>query len=194
MVNKIDIVNVPIGPAGSFHFRGKRTRAHARDRYKDPRAQALHEKGMEVQEPVRNILEAAPEDKLDDEMSQREMDYLTADARLLTVKIAGAGAGGLYDLRMHAASIIRKAATDLVLGRRGLGSYGYHGPGCFDLLRAAIEEFRQPFVARVEGFDRTRYLVDRWGVSDPPGVGPHDEGPEWPFGSGAADEADDEDP
>jgi hypothetical protein len=38
---------------------------------------------------------------------------MLSDAMLLTVKVAGAEAGGLYDIRMEAAAIIRKAARDL---------------------------------------------------------------------------------
>ena len=36
------------------------------------------------------------------------------DAALLTVKVAGAEAAGLYDLKMENAAIIRKAARDLM--------------------------------------------------------------------------------
>lgn len=159
-----------------------------KDRYKNPRAQALSDKAWEIVELVDSLLKAAPEGAKRAEMLKVEIDHMYADARILPVKIAGAEAGGLYDLRMECASIMRKAANDLILGLRGLEMFGYDEPGYFNLLRAEVEEFRKLFVAWVQGFDHTKYMVDRWGVFNPPGVGPDDEDPEWPFGGDEDDE------
>lgn len=40
------------------------------------------------------------------------------------------------------------------------------------LLRLAIEEFRLLFVAWVKGFDVRDYIVDDWGLFNPPGIEP----------------------
>lgn len=79
---------------------------------------------------------------------------------------------------MENAAIIRKCGNDLVVGLRGLEISGYHEPDHFDLLRAEMNEFRKLFIAWVDGFHRSRYFVDDWGLFNPPGVKPGDESPE----------------
>ncbi len=47
------------------------------------------------------------------------------DAALLTVKVAGAEAAGLYDLKMENAAIMRKAARDLMVAQHSLDMFGF---------------------------------------------------------------------
>lgn len=130
---------------------------------------------MAIRELVDHILEAAPEGN---EMLRGQIDQMHGDAMLIPVKIAGAEGGDLYDLRMENAAIIRKCARDLVVGLRGLEMFGYDEQPWFDLLRKEMEEFRLLFIDWVAGFDKGNYITDRWGLFNPPGVGPHDPDPD----------------
>ena len=103
---------------------------------------------------------------------------MLGDAALLTVKIAGAEAGGLYDLKMENAAIIRKAARDLMVSNHSLEMFGFEEVEYFDMVRDLIEEYRLLFIDWVAGFDQWNYIIDRWGLFNPPGVGPFDKDPD----------------
>jgi hypothetical protein len=103
---------------------------------------------------------------------------MLSDAAMLTVKVAGAEGGDLYDIRMQNAALIRKAANDLMLQNHSLESYGFEYVEYFNIVRNLIEEYRLLFIDWVEGFDKWNYITDRWGLFNPPGVGPHDKDPD----------------
>ena len=42
------------------------------------------------------------------------------------------------------------------------------------MVRQLIEEYRLLFIDWVATFDKTNYIIDRWGLFNPPGVGPFD--------------------
>ncbi|HNW57202.1 MAG TPA: hypothetical protein PLR88_09465 [Bacteroidales bacterium] len=42
------------------------------------------------------------------------------------------------------------------------------------MVRDLIEEYRLLFIDWVAGFDKWDYIIDRWGLFNPPGVGPFD--------------------
>jgi hypothetical protein len=48
----------------------------------------------------------------------------------------------------------------------------------FTLLRNAIEEFRLLFIEWVGSFDQWDYVIDRWGLFNPPGVTAYDKDPD----------------
>ncbi len=141
----------------------------------DLKKMPIWRKGMEIVELVDHIMEAAPEG---DEMLQHQIQHMQADAMMIPTKIAGAEGGDLYDIRMENAAIIRKSARDLIVGLRGLEMFGFHEPQYFDLLRTEMEEFRLLFIEWVAGFDKENYFIDRWGLFNPPGVGPFDKDPD----------------
>jgi hypothetical protein len=100
------------------------------------------------------------------------------DASLLTVKVAGAEAGELYDIKMEAATIVRKAANDLMVQNHALEMFGFEYVEYYDIVRRLIEEYRLLFIDWVAGFDKWDYIIDRWGLFNPPGVGPFDKDPD----------------
>ena len=142
--------------------------------YKNPAANALSRKAQEILELVDHILEAAPHGGQQARMLELQIGHMHADAMMIPAKIAGAEGGDLYDIRMENAAIIRKCARDLIVGLRGLEMYGYDEQKYFNLLREEMETFRKLFVEWVAGFDKRRYIVDTWGLFNPPGVGPDD--------------------
>ncbi|MEQ8415449.1 MAG: hypothetical protein RIB71_13320 [Imperialibacter sp.] len=141
----------------------------------DPRQLPIFKKGQEILETVRLIGNLIPED---DEMLQDIKGHMLSDAALLTVKVAGAEAGDLYDIRMEAAAIIRKAARDLMVQNHSLDMHGFKEVRYYQLVRDLIEEYRLLFIDWVAGFDTNNYIVDQWGLFNPPGIGPFDENDE----------------
>jgi hypothetical protein len=53
--------------------------------------------------------------------------------------------------------------------------FGFEYSGYFDIVRELIEEYRLLFIDWVKGFDQWNYVVDRWGLFNPPGISPFDE-------------------
>ena len=94
------------------------------------------------------------------------------DAALLTVKVSGAEAGDLYDIRMENAAIIRKAARDLSTHCTTLELYGFTETQYLILIREALEAYKFLFREWVQGFDPWNYILDDWGLFNPPGVTP----------------------
>jgi hypothetical protein len=100
------------------------------------------------------------------------------DAMLLTVKVAGATAGQLYDIKMEAAAIIRRAARELMIQNPSLEMFGFEHVEYFQIVRNLLEEYRLLFIDWVAEFDPWDYVIDRWGLFNPPGVGPFDKDPD----------------
>jgi hypothetical protein len=135
----------------------------------------IYKKGEEIYQVTRKICDLIPEDN---ERLQFVKGDMLLDASLLTVKVAGAEGGDLYDLRMEAAAIIRKAARDLMVSNHSLEMFGFEEVEYFDIVRDLIEEYRLLFIEWVVGFDQWNYIIDRWGLFNPPGVGPFDKNPD----------------
>lgn len=135
----------------------------------------IYQKGEEIFDVVHQIGKLIPEEN---EILQDIKHQMICDAALLTVKIAGAEGAGLYDIKMEAAAIIRKAANDLMLQNHSLEMFGFKEVHYYQIVRDLIEEYRLLFIDWVEGFDKWNYIIDRWGLFNPPGVGPFDKDPD----------------
>ena len=128
-------------------------------------------KGKEILEVVNEILSLIQEE---DEHLVYIKEIILEDAYTLTAKIVSAEAGDLYDLRMENAAIIRKAARDLMVQNHSLEMFGFEHVEYYSIVRSLIEEYRLLFIDWVAGFDKWNYVVDRWGLFNPPGIGPFD--------------------
>ena len=135
----------------------------------------IYKKGKEIYKVVKEIADLIPEEN--EILQDIKMQMLT-DAAMLTVKVAGAEGGDLYDIRMQNAALIRKAANDLMVQNHSLKTFGFEYAEYFIIVRNLIEEYRLLFIDWVEGFDKWNYVIDRWGLFNPPGVGPHDKDPD----------------
>jgi hypothetical protein len=129
-------------------------------------------KGEEIIDVVCKIIELIPEEN---EMLGSVKESIIENAFMLTSKIVNAEAGELYDLKMENAAIIRKAACDLNVQNHALKNFGFEHPEYFQIVRNLIEEYRLLFIDWVASFDINNYIVDRWGLFNPPGVSPFDE-------------------
>lgn len=137
--------------------------------------QELTDKGKEIVDVVQQIGELIPEDS--PELQSLKGQMLT-DAMTLVVKVRGAEGGDLYDIRMENAAIIRKAARDLMISNHSLDMYGFKYVDYFNNVRELIEEYRLIFIRWVQSFDKWNYITDRWGLFNPPGIGPYDKDPD----------------
>jgi len=141
----------------------------------NPKKLPIFKKGQEIFEVVDQICKLIPDDN---KMLQHTKGQMYEDAAMLTVKVAGAEAGGLYDLRMENAAIIRKAARDLMVQNHSLEAFGFEHVEYFQIVRDLLEEYRLLFIDWVASFDQWDYIIDRWGLFNPPGVGPFDKDPD----------------
>jgi hypothetical protein len=87
-----------------------------------PEKLPIFRKGKEIFDLVRKITDLIPEDN---KYLMQVKSFMLSDAAQLTVKIAGAEAAGLYDLKMENAAIIRKAARDLIVQQHSLDMFGF---------------------------------------------------------------------
>jgi hypothetical protein len=141
----------------------------------NPKELAIYKKGKEIFDVVHQISELIPDDN---EHLQHIKQFMLSDAAQLTVKIGGATRVGLYDLKMEAAAIIRKAARDLMVQNHSLEMFGFKEVHYFQIVRDLIEEYRILFIEWVKSFDQWDYVIDRWGLFNPPGIGPFDHDPD----------------
>jgi hypothetical protein len=142
------------------------------DKYQDL---PIFKKGREILEVVSHIADIIPENI---EHLQEINGFIIEDAAKLSIKIASAHHAGLYDLKMEAAAIIRKDARDLLVQYRSLKMFGFKEYEYFQIVRNLLEEYRLLFIEWVAGFDKQEYVIDRWGLFNPPGVGPFDKDPD----------------
>ncbi len=98
--------------------------------------------------------------------TQKMMD----NALLIPSAIATAHSADLYDLKMENATLVRKAAREIITDTRGLLALGYREVEYLELLTNAIENFRPKFARWIQTFNPQESIVDRWGLFNPPGV------------------------
>ena len=121
------------------------------------------------------LLHIIPED---DDYLQAIKGFMIEDAMVICAKIVGAEVVDLYDLKMENATIIRKAARDVYVHAGALRYQGVKDVEYIELLRKEIDEFRLLFIDWVASFDTWSYIIDRWGLFNPPGVTAHDKDPD----------------
>jgi len=133
-------------------------------------------KAKSIAELVRHLVKLVEKSDLsfehdaEKEMLENTLSYMRQNAYIIPAKISGAEAVEIYDLKMENAAIIRKAARELITDARGIQMHGFKDIEYLDLLRKEIEEFRILFAEWVKTFDPWNYIIDRWGLFNPPGV------------------------
>ena len=125
----------------------------------------LFKKGQEIAEVVFCIADIIP----DEETLNTVSEFMCEDAVVLTSKIIAAHFAPFYDVRMESATIIRKAAMDLVLHRHALRMFGFEEHEYFDIVLDLLEEYRLLFIEWVKDFEPCEYTKDEWGLFNPPG-------------------------
>ncbi|WP_205500805.1 hypothetical protein [Rufibacter psychrotolerans] len=145
---------------------------HDNEDFTVPEQLLLYQKGREIMALTETIGDLIEEEE--EILFALKQDMLL-DATYLTVKVASAEAADLYDLRMENAALIRKAARDLLSHCTSLEMFGFKDGYYLTLLREAVEEYRHLFIEWVQSFDQWNFIVDRWGLFNPPGIQPQDQ-------------------
>lgn len=137
----------------------------------------IYKKAMEISDLVDHIVatveatDIAFKNPIEAEMIKHNLDFMVQNALIIPAKIAGAADEDmLYDIKMENAAIIRKAARELITDARGIQMHGFKDVEYLDILRKEIEEFRVLFAEWVKTFDCWNYIIDRWGLFNPPGI------------------------
>ncbi len=154
------------------------------ERYNRVRQMPIYIKAQEIAELVRHLVTSVEKTDItfkrkgEKEMLANNLDYLMENAYIIPAKISSAEAVEIYDLKMENATLIRKAARELITDARGIQMHGFKETEYLDLLRKEVEEFRILFAEWVKSFDPWDYILDRWGLFNPPGVNYDDHDPE----------------
>ncbi|HCS20230.1 MAG TPA: hypothetical protein DIW47_06655 [Bacteroidetes bacterium] len=154
------------------------------DEFEAIRSTPIYLKGMEICTlalEIADVIESSLE-KQSSEDSQMfgsgMVNMLRENAFIIPAKIAGAHVP-LYDLKMENAALIRKAARELQATTSGIRMIMPDTDTDYlQLLRDHIEEFRVIFAEWVKTFDPFEYIIDRWGLFNPPGVNYDDPDPD----------------
>lgn len=133
----------------------------------------IWQKGMDIAILAHKIAEIIDEEDEDSPLWTVK-GIFRESAYLIPAKLAGAIGIDLYDLKMENAAIIRKCARELKTSCTSLEMFGFKEKEYLEMLRNEIEVLRLLFIDWVAGFDQFDYIIDRWGLYNPPGVGPHD--------------------
>lgn len=129
----------------------------------------LYQKALEILRLTEALVTTIPDD---DVFLEATKGLMMENAYTIPAKIAGAEGIGLYDLKMEHATLIRRAGRELFVQAGSVKLFNDAEGDYAQLLRLAIEEFRLLFVAWGKGFDVWDYIVDDWGLFNPPGIEP----------------------
>jgi len=151
----------------------------------DVKLLAVYQKATEIVDLVVKIAEVI-EDELNNQSKSTENEIalqllsdMLGNAYILPVKISGAHGVDLYDLKMENAALIRKAARELSTNCIGLEIFGVKKSLAYlQILRDEIDLFRVEFAEWVNTFNAWDYIIDRWGLFNPPGVNYDDHDPD----------------
>ena len=135
----------------------------------DPTKLPVYQKGQEIYEITSKIIDLIQDN---DPVLGHIKGMMLKDAAMLTVKVSGAEAGDLYDIRMENAAIIRKAARELSTHCTSLEMFGFTDTQYLVLIREALEVYKVHFRNWVQSFDPWNYVLDDWGLFNPPGISP----------------------
>ncbi len=136
---------------------------------KNYRTTPIFKKAEEILETLIAITDIFPEDN---EMLLSLKGQLLGDAMLIQAKLAGAFSVKLYDVKMENATLIRKAARDLMVAYHSLEMFEFEEVEYYQLVRTQIEEFRLLFIEWVADFNPSHFITDNWGLFNPPGIAP----------------------
>ena len=127
----------------------------------------IYKKSQEIFDVLETITSLFPDDN---DYLQSIKQNLLSDIMTIQAKICGAEAVKLYDIKMENATIIRKTARDIFVGGNSLEYFGFSDSKYYHLVRDLIEEFRILFIDWISRFNPKYYIVDNWGLFNPPGI------------------------
>ncbi len=129
----------------------------------------IYQKADEIYKLVSLICDLIPED---DKILSFKKEILLENALIIVVKTACGLQTKVYDVKMENATLIRKAARELYVANSTLEIFGFKDAKYYQMVRNVIDEFKILFIDWVAGFNQNHFLVDDWGLFNPPGITP----------------------
>lgn len=129
----------------------------------------IYKKGYEIFDTIRLITDLIEDD---DELLGLLKAQLLGDASLILAKLTSGLKTKVYDMKMENATLIRKAARDLMSSYHSLKMFGFEESEYYLMVRKQIEEFRLLFIDWVDSFNQKHFITDSWGLFNPPGIPP----------------------
>ncbi|MGA9211332.1 hypothetical protein [Kaistella sp.] len=127
----------------------------------------LFKKSEEIYQTLKTITDLIPEEN---EHLQFTKQHILENIYTIQAKISGAEAVKLWDLKIENATIIRKCARELMVLYHNLRMFGFEEAEYYLIVRRQIEEFRLLFREWVSNFNPKHFIVDDWGLFNPPGI------------------------
>lgn len=148
----------------------------ADDRNEDWKQEPLFVKATEIMELSNELIDVIQLD-LQEEMAYNNnkfvefiADEIAANGMIIPAKITGAVNVNLYNIKMENATLIKIAAENIQVNCTSLLDFTNGYDEYLYVLKDEIEEFRVLFAEWVKTFDKDDYIIDRWGLFNPPGV------------------------
>ncbi len=129
----------------------------------------IYQKADEIYKLVSLICDLIPED---DKILSFKKEILLENALIIVVKTVGGLQTKVYDMKMENATLIRKSARELYVAYHGLEAFGFKDAKYYQMVRDLIDEFKILFIDWVAGFNQKHFIVDEWGLFNPPGITP----------------------
>ena len=142
----------------------------------------LYLKARSIYDLIEQIISNAQELNLnlvETQLTEEYIAFLKESTLLMLMKVRSSVDEDIpYDLKMESATLIRKAAREILTNISGLDLMNFREVDYLNLVRDEIEEFRVLFAEWVKTFDPWNYYIDRWGLFNPPGVNYDDHDPD----------------
>ena len=124
-------------------------------------------KSQEIYETLKIITDLISEDNEHLEFTKQ---HILENIYTIQAKLAGAYGVKIWDLKMENAAIIRKCARELMVLQHSLDAFGFPEVDYYKIVRRQLEEFRVLFRDWVLTFNPKHFIVDEWGLFNPPGI------------------------
>lgn len=134
------------------------------DKYRET---PIFKKSEEIYRTIETIIALIPEDN---EILQDTKMHIYENILVIQAKLAGAHGVQLWDIKMENAAIIRKCARELMVLYHSLKMFGFEEANYYKIVRKQLEEFRLLFREWVASFNPKHFIVDEWGLFNPPGI------------------------
>lgn len=139
-------------------------------------AMPLYQKAREISYLAHHLAESIDKTDLEeqDDLDREILEDIASDFLKNSFDIPSlilrAEIVSFYAIKMENAVIIRKTAQELLRDLDEFETLGFQETEYLNILRDEIESFRHLFVQWVKTFDPEVYMIDRWGIFNPPGV------------------------
>lgn len=134
---------------------------------KKSRETPIFKKSEEIYKTLRTITDLIPEDH---EHLQFTKQHILENIYTIQAKLSGAEAVELWDIKMENAALIRKCARELMVLYHSLKMFDFEEAQYYLIVRKQLEEFRLLFREWVANFNPKHFIVDEWGLFNPPGI------------------------